>query len=76
MKMKTSVTLSAEVLAEMDRAVGGKLNRSAFLERAAWSELAALNRIRRETRDRRILDRAAKSLNAEALDVLEFQSQR
>jgi metal-responsive CopG/Arc/MetJ family transcriptional regulator len=76
MKVKTSVTLSEEVLAEMDRASGGRVNRSEFLERAAWSELAALKRRRREARDRRILDRAAKSLNAEALDVLEFQADR
>ena len=76
MKVKTSVTLSAELLAEMDRAAGGKINRSEFLERAAWSEIELLKRRRRDVRDRRILDRAAKSLNAEALDVLEFQTER
>ena len=74
MKVKTSVTLSEEVLVEMDRATGGKLNRSAFLEKAAWSEIDLLKRQRREARDRRILDRGAKRLNAEAMDVLEFQS--
>ena len=76
MKVKTSVSLSAELLAEMDRAAGGKINRSEFLERAAWNELESVKKGRREARDRRVIDRAAKSLNAEALDVLDFQTER
>ena len=75
MKIKTSVSLSRELLAQIDRAAGGKLNRSAFLEKAAWDELALLARRAREARDRRILARNAASLNAEAADVLEFQTE-
>jgi metal-responsive CopG/Arc/MetJ family transcriptional regulator len=75
MKIKTSVSLSEEVLAAMDRASGGKTNRSAFLEKAAWTEIEMLRRQKREARDRRILDRDADALNAEALDVLEFQAE-
>jgi len=75
MRVKTSVTLSEELLAQMDRVGGGKVNRSEFLERAAWSELAMMKRRHRENRDRRILDRAAADLNREALDVLEFQTE-
>lgn len=72
MKVKTSVTLSEELLraisAETDQA-----NRSAFIEEATWQYL---RRRRREARDRRELDRIneyADQLNDEARDVLEFQ---
>lgn len=72
MKVKTSVTLSEELLraisAETDQA-----NRSAFIEEATWQYL---RRRRREARDRRELDRInenADQLNEEARDVLEFQ---
>jgi metal-responsive CopG/Arc/MetJ family transcriptional regulator len=74
MRVKTSVSLSGELLSEIDRVAGRDVNRSEFLEKAAWDRLALLKRRRRETRDRRVLDRRARSLNAEALDVLEYQA--
>jgi hypothetical protein len=36
--------------------------------------ISLLKRRRREARDRAILNRRSKSLNAEALDVLEYQA--
>jgi metal-responsive CopG/Arc/MetJ family transcriptional regulator len=74
MRIKTSVSLSEELLDEIGRAGVRGGNRSEFLERAAWDRIALLKRKRREARDRRILDRHAKRLNAEALDVLEYQA--
>jgi metal-responsive CopG/Arc/MetJ family transcriptional regulator len=74
MREKTSVSLSKELLLEITRVAGKKANRSEFLEAAAWDRVSLLRRRRREARDRAILDRRSKSLNAEALDVLEYQA--
>lgn len=74
MKIKTSVTLSEDLLSAIDRVSGKDANRSAFLEAAGWDRIARLRRARREARDRRILDRDATALNREAIDALEFQA--
>lgn len=74
MRVKTSATLSTELLLEIKRVAGSKVNRSEFLEAAAWDRLALLKRRRREARDRSILDRHSRFLNSEALDVLEYQA--
>jgi metal-responsive CopG/Arc/MetJ family transcriptional regulator len=69
-KVKTSVTLSEELLKEID---GADSNRSIFLERAARHYLAQLRKSRREASDARILEDHGDRLNREALDVLEYQ---
>lgn len=74
MRVKTSVSLTEELLAEIGRVAGQDVNRSEFLEKAAWDRLAVLKRRRREGRDRRILDRRSRELNSEALDVLDYQA--
>jgi hypothetical protein len=74
MKRKTSVSLSADLLNAIDRAFGKDANRSAFLEAAGWDRIAQLQRVRREARDRRLLDRHAAALNREAIDTLEYQA--
>jgi metal-responsive CopG/Arc/MetJ family transcriptional regulator len=74
MREKTSVSLTKELLLEITRVAGKKVNRSEFLEAAAWDRISLLRRRRREERDRAILDRRSKGLNAEALDVLEYQA--
>lgn len=63
MRVKTSVTLSGDLLAEIDRLDD---NRSAFLERAA-------RQAGRDARDVAIIERNVKRLNQDALDVLEYQ---
>lgn len=68
------MSLTDELLAEISRVAGRDANRSEFLERAAWDRIAMLKRRRREARDIRILDRRARALNTEALDVLEYQA--
>ncbi len=62
MKIKISVTLSAEIVYRLDRLVGPGGNRSAGLERH-----------RRDARDLEILNRESKKLNREAQDVLGYQ---
>ncbi len=70
MRVKTSVTLPAELLALIDQV---NSNRSAFVEQAARAHLARLKRMQRDERDSRIINANAKRLNAEARDVLEYQ---
>jgi metal-responsive CopG/Arc/MetJ family transcriptional regulator len=72
MKVKTSVTLSQELLEEIDH-LPGHDNRSMFLEMAAWAYLEQLSREERERRDLEILNSRADYLNAEMADVLLYQ---
>jgi len=73
MKEKTSITLSSEVLARIDRLAGAKRSRSALIERILRSYLAELARAAVNARDLEKINRAADQLNAEAADVLEYQ---
>jgi hypothetical protein len=61
-------------LAEIKKVAGRDVNRSEFLEKAAWDRVALLKRRRREARDGQILRRNSVTLNAEAADVLEYQA--
>jgi Arc/MetJ-type ribon-helix-helix transcriptional regulator len=76
MKVKTSITLSGDVLAAIDRHSGAFRSRSEFLETSARQLLAHLARTATERRDLRIIDRRADALNAEAEDVLAYQVHR
>jgi metal-responsive CopG/Arc/MetJ family transcriptional regulator len=75
MKVKTSVTLSQDLLEQLDRTLSRGGNRSAALEQALREYLANRNRRKRDARDRQILDARADELNDEALDVLEYQGE-
>jgi Arc/MetJ-type ribon-helix-helix transcriptional regulator len=74
MKVKTSITLSNDVLVAIDGHSGEFKSRSAFLETSARAFLARLARIATERRDLEIINRRAKTLNAEAEDVLSYQA--
>jgi metal-responsive CopG/Arc/MetJ family transcriptional regulator len=73
MKEKTSITLSSEVLAEIDRLAGAKSSRSAFIERVLRGYLLERVRAAINARDLQEINRAADQLNAEANDVVEYQ---
>ena len=73
MKVKTSVTLSEEVLAAIDRQSAGFRSRSEFLEASAREFLTRLARAATERQDLEIINRRAAVLNAEAEDVLSYQ---
>jgi metal-responsive CopG/Arc/MetJ family transcriptional regulator len=73
MKIKTSVTLSREVVALIDRHAAGETNRSAFIELAVRTYLQLLERRERDQRDLRALNRLSGRLNKEAEDVLSYQ---
>jgi hypothetical protein len=51
-------------------------NRSAFFERASRAYLARLEKAKRDARDVEIINANADRLNAEAMDVLEYQGLR
>lgn len=74
MKEKTSVTLSTDVLAGIDRLAGAQYSRSAFIEGVLRRYLAQQERARINARDLEILNRNADELNAEAEDVLGYQA--
>ena len=74
MKIKTSVTLSDALLAEIDRHAGKGANRSEFIETAVRGYIAALVRRKQNLRDRQIINRHAERLNREARDVLDYQA--
>ena len=73
MKIKTSVTLSEDIITEVDRLAGPARYRSAVIERALRDFIAAEERRRRDARDREILDKHAEALNREAQDALSYQ---
>lgn len=73
MKIKTSVTLSDDLLAEIDTRIGEYKSRSEFLEIAARKLIAKLAREDADRRDLEIINENADSLNAEAEDVLTYQ---
>ena len=72
-RVKTSITLPAELIARLDRV---DTNRSALLEQAALEYLAQRERRARDQKDIEIIDRNAERLNHEALDALDYQSLR
>ena len=70
MRVKTSITLPEELLERIDQV---EKNRSSLIERATLAYLDKLSREERDRRDIEIINRNADYLNAEAMDVLEYQ---
>jgi len=73
MKIKISITLSEDLLDEVDRAAGAE-SRSAFIEAVLRGFLRRRALGQEQARDREILDRVAEALNEEAMDVLRYQT--
>ena len=73
MKVKTSITISDDLLHEIDQRNRDFRSRSEFLETAARGFLLELARREAERGDLDIIDRRADALNAEAEDVLAYQ---
>ena len=73
MKVKTSVTLSEDLVAQLDKLAGEVGSRSAVLEQALREFLVNRKRRKRDARDLRILNTFSDELNREAQDVLEYQ---
>jgi Arc/MetJ-type ribon-helix-helix transcriptional regulator len=73
MKVKTSVTLSEELLPQIDQLTDRFGNRSAVIEKAIRDFLAVEAKRRRDIQDMEILNRRGDALNKEAEDVLSYQ---
>ncbi len=73
MKVKTSITLSENLLTTIDQFADNFKNRSIFLETAAWAFIEQLRRAERNARDLEIINLRADALNNEALDALSYQ---
>jgi len=73
-KMKTSLTLSREVVRGIDRVAGRKRSRSAVVDDVLRGYLSQRARAAINARDLELINRHADELNAEAADVLEFQT--
>jgi metal-responsive CopG/Arc/MetJ family transcriptional regulator len=69
-RVKTSITLPADLIARLDRV---DTNRSALLEQAALAYLAQRERRARDRKDIEIIGRNAERLNREAMDALDYQ---
>ena len=74
MKAKTSLTLSQDLLATLDKMAGPKVSRSAFIEQILRDFVEGRAQARREAREIAAINRHAARLNAEMMDVLSFQA--
>ncbi len=74
MKVKTSITLSDNLLTVIDQMLDKFKNRSSFLETAAWDYIAKLEREEQDSRDIALINQRADELNAETMEMLEYQA--
>lgn len=74
MKLKTSLTLSEDLVATLDRLAGPSVSRSAFIERILREFVDGRAQERRVAREVAAIDRHAAKLNAEMRDALSFQA--
>jgi metal-responsive CopG/Arc/MetJ family transcriptional regulator len=74
MKQKTSVTLSSDLLAEIDRDAGSETSRSAFIENVLREYFKQKLRQAIYERDLAILNANADYFNHEMEDVLRYQA--
>ena len=73
MKVKTSITLSEDLLKAIDEHTGEYKNRSEFIENAIRAFIVQLIRGHQDARDLEIINQRADHLNREAADVLTYQ---
>jgi metal-responsive CopG/Arc/MetJ family transcriptional regulator len=74
MKEKTSITLSRDILAGIDRMAGAGGSRSAFIEHVLRRYFREQVRAQANARDLERINQAADRLNSEAADVLDYQA--
>jgi metal-responsive CopG/Arc/MetJ family transcriptional regulator len=74
MKIKTSLTLSEDLVAQLDRLAPPTVSRSSFIEYILRDYVDGRAQARREAREVAQLNRHADELNEEMKDVLSFQA--
>jgi metal-responsive CopG/Arc/MetJ family transcriptional regulator len=73
MKVRTHITISKNLLKEIDELNDHARNRSIFIEEAIEAYLALKRRMNRDQRDLELINRSARELKQEAEDVLSYQ---
>ena len=73
MKVKTSITLSEDLVKEIDTLLGQSGNRSAFVEQVLRDFLTAKAQRFDAAKELEILNQFADELNEEAADTLSYQ---
>ena len=73
MKLKTSITLSEDVVTRLDQLASGSESRSEIIERLLRESFIEMERRARDSKDLELINRNADELNKEAEDVLGFQ---
>ena len=76
MKIKTSITLSEDLLTTIDEMAVEYKNRSEFIEITLRKALARMIRAKQDARDIIIINRHIDELNAEIEDALHYQIDR
>lgn len=74
MKVKTSLTISEDLLAVLDRLAGPDVSRSSFVEKILRDFLAQREKAQRLARDVAAINQHSAKLNAEMSDALTFQA--
>lgn len=75
MKVKTSITLSSEVLNEIEQNLGVNENKSRFIENAVVYYLYQRQKAARNKTELNLINQYAEELNHEAEEVLGFQDE-
>ena len=77
MKVKTSVTLSEELLNAIDAQAGVEAaNRSALIEQVLWDYLSSRRRAVRDKNEMARINAESVELNEEALDTIDYQVEK
>jgi metal-responsive CopG/Arc/MetJ family transcriptional regulator len=74
MKAKTSLTLSEDLIASIDKLAGPKVSRSAYIEQILREFVNRRAQARKDARDAAAINRHAAQLNVEMRDALSFQA--
>jgi metal-responsive CopG/Arc/MetJ family transcriptional regulator len=74
MKAKTSITLSLPLLVQIDKLIGERASRSAYIEKVLSDHLRDEERQAIHQRDVELINANADYLNREAIDVLRYQA--
>jgi metal-responsive CopG/Arc/MetJ family transcriptional regulator len=74
MKAKTSITLSLPLLVQIDKLIGERASRSAYIEMVLSDHLRDEERQAIQQRDMELINANVEYLNREAMDVLRYQA--
>jgi metal-responsive CopG/Arc/MetJ family transcriptional regulator len=74
MKKRVSISISLDILQEIDRQIGPTGSRSAFIEKVLHDKIRDLEWQALQQRDLELINANADALNREALDVLRYQA--